>query len=201
MIKYICVINDKGQVSQVKKYAVYNSPTGSYCYRYADTLEALSGTGFENIITEEQLPVVFDGRGGYSRFRSDEYGFDRIIESDKETPLELEEMYRLNDPGFKLGWISPEGNTYSCGYTSHNKCAKMIVQKFYKGSRFPEKTLDRNGWLQVIDSWDGTEQQHGQFVFTEQGRITRKQADKLFDLGLYQNEEVKKLIAYSENEW
>ncbi|SEH51011.1 hypothetical protein SAMN02910265_01101 [Ruminococcus flavefaciens] len=185
----------------MKKYAVYDSSTGSYCYRYADTLEDLEGTGFEDIITEEQLPVVFDGRGGYYHFRPDEYGFNRIIESDKETPLELEEMYTLNDPEFKLGWISPEGDTYSCGYTNHNKCAKMIVQKFYPDSKFPEKTLDRNGWLQVIDSWDGTQRQHGQFVFTEQGKITQKQADRLFDLGLYNNEEVKKLIADSENDW
>ncbi|PPJ44640.1 hypothetical protein C0075_25405, partial [Rhizobium sp. KAs_5_22] len=61
----------------MKKYAVYDSPTGSYCYRYADTLEDLEGTGFEDIITEEQLPVVFDGRGGYYHFRPDEYGFNR----------------------------------------------------------------------------------------------------------------------------
>ena len=37
----------------MKKYAVYNSSTGSYCYRYADTLEDLEGTGFEDIIEKK----------------------------------------------------------------------------------------------------------------------------------------------------
>ncbi|WP_297960726.1 hypothetical protein [uncultured Ruminococcus sp.] len=185
----------------VKKYAVYSSPTGDYCYRYADSAEALEGTGFEEIITEEQLPVVFDGRGGYYHFRPDERGFKKVIESDKEYPLELEEMYKLNDPGFKLGWISPDGDTYSCAFTNHNKCAQMIARKFYPGSRFPERTLDRNGWLQVMDSWDGTREHHGQFVYTEKGSITRRQADRLFDLGLYNNSEVQKLIKDSENDW
>ncbi len=197
----IYLLNSERRVFKVKKYAVYSSPTGNYCYMYADCVEALENTGFEDIITEEQLPVVFDGRGGYSRFREDEPNFLRIIESDKEMPLSLEEMYKRNDPDFKLGWISPEGDTYSCAFTNHNKCAKMIAKTFYPDSRFPERTLDRNGWLQVIDSWDGTQRHHGQFVFTESGRITKKQADRLFDLGLYNNEEVRELIANSENDW
>lgn len=184
-----------------KKYAVYKSSTGSYCYLYVDTLEALEGTGFEDIISEDQLPVVFDGRGGYYHFRENDYGFLRIIESDKEQPLTLEEMFDKNSPDFKLGWISPDGDTYSCAFTNHSKCAKMIVEKFYPDSKYPETELDRQGWLQVIDSWNGTEQHHGQFVFTDQGKITSKQADRLFDLGLYENEEVKKLIADSENDW
>ena len=185
----------------MKKYAVYGSPTGEYCYRYADTMDDLAGTGFEELITEEQLPVVFDGSGGYFRFREDDHSFRRIIESDKEYPLELEEMFKLNDPDFKLGWISPDGDTYSCAFTNHNKCAKMIAMKYYPGARFPERTLDKNGWLQVMDSWDGTQQHHGQFVYTEKGFITKRQADKLFDLGLYNNSEVQQMIKDSENDW
>ena len=104
-----------------KKYAVYKSSTGSYCYLYVDTLEALEGTGFEDIISEDQLPVVFDGRGGYYHFRENDYGFLRIIESDKEQPLTLEEMFDKNSPDFKLGWISPDGDTYSCAFTNHSK--------------------------------------------------------------------------------
>ena len=185
----------------MKKYAVYGFPTGEYCYRYADTMDDLAGTGFEELITEEQLPVVFDGRGGYFRFREDDHSFRRIIESDKEYPLELEEMFKLNDPDFKLGWISPDGDTYSCAFTNHNKCAKMIAMKYYPGARFPERTLDKNGWLQVMDSWDGTQQHHGQFVYAEKGFITKRQADKLFDLGLYNNSEVQQMIKDSENDW
>ena len=113
----------------------------------------------------------------------------------------LEEMFKLNDPDFKLGWISPDGDTYSCAFTNHNKCAKMIAMKYYPDARFPERTLDKNGWLQVMDSWDGTQQHHGQFVYTEKGFITKRQADKLFDLGLYNNSEVQQMIKDSENDW
>mgnify|MGYP001435508180 CR=1 FL=1 len=185
----------------VKKYAVYGSETGQYYYQYADTIELLEGTGFEDIITEEQLPVVFDGRGGYFAFDPDDKKFVEIIESDEEVPLPLERMFYVNQPEFKLGWMSPEGDTYSCSYTNHTKCAKMLAKKFYPRAKFPELALDRAGWLKIIDSWDGSERRHGQFVYTERGRVTKKQADRLFDLGLYDNEEVRELIRTSEDDW
>ena len=183
------------------KFAIYKSKTGYFYHKYADTMEGLEGTGFENIITEEQLPVVFDGKGGYYKFSPNDLGFTEVIESDNEVPLPLEKMYFKNDPDFKLGWMSPEGDTYSCNYTGHNKCAQMLAKKFFPMSKYPETALDRGGWLKIIDSWDGTERQHGQFVYTDQGRVTKKQADKLFDLGLYDNEEVRQLIKDSEDEW
>lgn len=186
---------------EMKKYVIYSAETGLYYYQYADTIELLEGTGFENIITEEQLPVVFDGRGGYFSFDPEQHDFVEIIESDDEVPLPLEKMFYVNQPDFKLGWMSPEGDTYSCSYTNHTKCAKMLARKFFPRAKFPELALDRAGWLKIIDSWDGTERRHGQFVYTERGRVTKKQADKLFDLGLYDNEEVRELIRTSEDDW
>ncbi len=185
----------------MKKFAVYKSETGYYCYRYADTLAAIAGSGFENIIGEEQLPVVFDGRGGYFSFRENDYGFVKIIESDNDPPLPLEKMFFKNHPDFKLGWMSPDGDTYSCNYTNHNKCAKMLAKTFYPKAKYPETALDRAGWLKIIDSWDGTERMHGQYVHSDRGRVTKRQADKLFDLGLFENKEVKELIRNSENDW
>ena len=72
---------------KVNKFAIYRSDTGLYYYKYADTMEALAGTGFEDIITEEQLPVVFDGRGGYYRFKEDDYKFVKLVETEEEVPL------------------------------------------------------------------------------------------------------------------
>ena len=80
------------------KFAVYSSETGLYCYKYADTVEALQGSGFENIITEDRLPVVFDGKGGYFAFDPKDHNFVEIIESDKEVPLPLEKMFYKNHP-------------------------------------------------------------------------------------------------------
>lgn len=186
----------------LKKFAVYKSKTGFYCYEYHDTLESLKGTMFENIITEEQLPVVMDGKGGYYHFRGEvDYNFVEIIESDKEDPLPLEKMYFKNDDDFKLGWMSPDGDTYSCDFTGHTKAAIMICKKYFPHARLPERTLGKAGWLKIIDSWDGTERQHGQFVYSLTGRLTNRQADRLFDLGLYNNPEVREMLGASENDW
>ncbi len=185
---------------KMKKYAIYRSETGFYYYEYHDTLESLKGTMFDGIVTEDRLPVVFDGRGGFYHFTEDDYMFDHLTECEGE-PLTLEQMYFKNDDNFKLGWMSPDGDTYSCDYTSHTKCAVMLCNKFFPKAKLPERTLGKAGWLKIIDSWDGTQREHGQFVYSLTGRITKRQADRLFDLGLYNNEEVKKLIADCEDVW
>lgn len=185
----------------MKKYAVFKSETGYYYHDYIDTPEALTGTEFEGMIDESRLPVILDGRGGYYHFTGKDYGFDRIIETDSEPPLTIEEMFFKNSPNFKLGWMSPDGDTYSCSYTNHTRCAIFLAARYFPKARFPESALDRAGWLKIIDSWDGTEETHGQFVYSERGHITKKQADKLFDLGLYNNPEVIKLIHSCENDW
>ncbi len=183
-----------------KKYAIYKSETGYYFYEYYDTLEALKGTKFDGIVTEDKLPVVLDGTGGYYHFTEDDYMFVRLVESEG-CPLKLEQMYFKNQDTFKLGWMSPDGDTYSCDYTSHTKAAMMIAEKFFGKVKFPERTLGKAGWLKIIDSWDGTQREHGQFVYSLTGKVTKRQVDRLFDLGLYDNEEVKNMIKDCEHSW
>lgn len=185
----------------MKKYAIYKSETGYYYYKYIDSLKELINTNLEKIITKDNLPVIIDENGRYYRFTKNDYGFVKIVETNNTCPLSLEEMYFKNDSNFKLGWISPEGDTYSCNYTNHTKAAKMIAEKFFSDVKFPEITLGRAGWLKIIDSWDGVQREHKQFVYAFNGKITKRQADKLFDLGLYNNKEVKELIRNSENNW
>lgn len=179
----------------MKKFAVYKSGTGYYYYRYFDDMAQLAGTRLEQIVTEEKLPIVADDRGGYFCFNPNDYNFSEIIETDKECPLTLEQMFFRNQDNFKLGWISPDGDTYSCDYTSHAKAAIMIAKKFFPDTKYPERTLGRHGWLKVIDSWNGTEREHGQFVYSMKGKLTNRQINKLFDLGLYDNPEVKEMLA------
>lgn len=179
----------------MKKFAVYKSGTGYYYYRYFDDMAQLAGTRLEQIVTEEKLPIVADDRGGYFCFNPNDYNFSEIIETDKDYPLTLEQMFFKNQDNFKLGWISPDGDTYSCDYTSHAKAAIMIAKKFFPDTKYPERTLGRHGWLKVIDSWNGTEREHGQFVYSMKGKLTNRQINKLFDLGLYDNPEVKEMLA------
>ena len=184
----------------MQKYAIYKSDTGYYYRKYYDSIESLNGTGFENIISSDMLPIVIDDTGSFAVFKNAEYQFVKIVESDT-VPLTLEEMYFKNNADFKLGWMSPDGDTYSCDYTSHTKCAMMLADKFFPYALFPERALGRAGWIKIIDSWDGVQREHGQFVYSLTGKITNKQADKLFDLGLYGNAEVKELVQSSEGVW
>ena len=185
----------------MNKFAIYRSGIGMYYYKYIDTLEALAGSGFEEIITEEQLPVVLDDAGGYFKFNAEDHQFVKLAETEDDVPLTLEQMFSMDPDKFKLGWVSPDGDLYSCSYTNHNKCAEMLAAKFFPDAKYPELALGRKGWIKVIDSWDGKSRKHGQYVYSDNGRLTRRQADRLFDLGLYKNAEVKKLIAACEGEW
>ncbi|MCH5192943.1 MAG: hypothetical protein J1F11_03210 [Oscillospiraceae bacterium] len=185
----------------MKKFAIYRSETGFYYEEYIENMEQLAGTRFEKIVTEDMLPIIINENGGFHRFSEKDYGFVRFMESDKECPLKIEEMYLKNDLNFKLGWISPEGDTYSCSYTNHLKAAGHLAEKFCPGAKLPERALGKAGWLKVIDSWDGVGRTHSQFVYSISGKITKQQADTLFDLGLYNNEEVRKLIDDCEQRW
>lgn len=185
----------------MNKFAIYKSETGFYYYEYVDNLEQIKGTIFENIITDDKLPVVLDGNGGYFQFTDKDFCFVELVETEKKCPLSLEKMFFKNHENFKLGWLSPDGDTYSCSYTGHNKAAIAICAKYFPKTALPERTLGNAGWLKIIDSWDGTERQHGQFVYSMTGKMTKAQADKLFDIGLYYNEEVQKMIEDCADNW
>ena len=185
----------------MRKFAIYIAKTGYYYYEYFETLEQLKNTKLYGVVTEDKLPVVLDDKGGYYHFTDEDYNFVEIIETDKDCPLPLEKIYFKNHDDFKLGWISPEGDTYSCDYTNHTKAAVAIAKKFFPDAALPERTLGKAGWLKVIDSWDGASREHKQYVYSLTGKITKRQADKLFDLGLYYNPEVKKMLEECENNW
>ena len=193
-------IRDLPKGGRMQKYAIFKSETGYYYYKYYDTIESLTGTMFDGIISPESLPVVIDETGGFFSLKGAGYQFVRIAESDTE-PLTLEEMFFKNMDDFKLGWMSPDGDTYSCSYTGHAKCAKMLAEKFFPDAQLPERTLGKAGWLKIIDSWDGTQREHKQFVYSLTGKMTKRQADKIFDLGLYANPEVLEIISASEDSW
>ncbi|MBQ7266689.1 MAG: hypothetical protein IJS61_11435 [Firmicutes bacterium] len=183
------------------KYVVYKGKTGYYCYEYVDDMERVVQRGFADIITKEDLPVVIDDKGGFYKFMPDEADFVKFLDSDEKYPLPIEQMYFKNEDDFTLGWMSPEGDTYSCDYTNHTKCAQVLAEVLYGATKLPERTLGMAGWLKIIDSWDGVAREHGQYVYSLSGKITKKQADKLFDLGLYENEQVQALIKECEDYW
>lgn len=185
----------------MNKFAIYKAATGFYYYRYFDSLNQLKGTDLEGIVTEDKLPVVLDNKGGYFHFTGKDYGFCRIVETESDCPLPLEKMFFKNHEDFKLGWISPEGDTYSCDYTGHSKAAAAIAKKFFPKTNTPGRTLEKAGWIKVIDSWDGVQREHKQFVYSLNGKLTQRQIDCLFDLGLYYNPEVQEIVRDNEKDF
>lgn len=176
------------------KFVIYRSETGLFYRNYYDDMQQLSDNPLGILITEDMLPIVDDGKGGYYRFSEKDPGFVEVRECETDYPLPLEAMFYKNHKNFRLGWISPDGDTFSCGFMDHSRAAKMICNRFYPNSNNPEIRLGKAGWLKIIDSWNGTEQAHGQFVYSSTRHITQRQLDKLYDLGLYNNPEVKELL-------
>ena len=67
-----------------------------------------------------------------------------------ELPEEDTTKYRnlLNVPdSCRLGWLSPEGKFYPCGYADHDEYAYMIIGQ-------PVKMLEAEGWCRITGSND-----------------------------------------------
>ena len=123
----------------MRKFAIYKAETGYYYRPYYDTMESLKGTELDGLVLEDKLPVIADGGGGYFSFNGNDYCFDRLVETEDECPLTLEQMFFKNWPGFKLGWVSPDGDTYACDYTNHTKAAIMLTKRFFPHAKLPER--------------------------------------------------------------
>lgn len=183
------------------KYAIYQRGTvGLYAVEYADTKDAIRHFPY---IKEESLPVIINRAGGYTSFIEEiekKNGFLRIIEiDDNEEPLTREEMYPKNSSLFEFGWISPEGDSFATPHEGHYRSAEALCKEFgYKGYN-SERILEEKGWVKVTGSWRGGNLEKA--VYVEDCFITKKQADKLFDLGLYDVGFVPGYIRRSEGSW
>lgn len=83
------------------------------------------------------------------------YGIQKGNEDDIEISF-FNEFIGIPKPTIEksAGWISPDGKFYSCGTTEHRGLAKRLCVHFYGDLDNPEKTLEENFWLKVLD--DGT---------------------------------------------
>jgi hypothetical protein len=183
-----------------EKYAIYQGKIGLRAEQYIDSEEGLK---YYPYIKVESLPVIVNGVGGYTSFNLEyekENGFLKIIEVDEEQePLTREQRYPKNSDKFEYGWISPEGVTYNTGYEGHSSAADAICKELGFKSYYGERTLETKGWVKVTGSWD--KGKLNKEVFVEDLHITKKQADKLFDLGLYETEYVPSMVHFSEKDW
>lgn len=175
------------------KYAIFRGKVGLYSWRYIDSVKDLKDYPY---IKKESLPVLVNKMGGYHSFSKNEPGFLEIrkVADDKE-PLTREERFPKNSSEFEYGWIDPEGNTYNTGYEGHHSCAYCLLKELGIETFMPERKLEEMGFVKITRLLGKT------VVLANDLFVTKNQADTLFDLGLYDLDDVKLLIHCSEAKW
>lgn len=182
------------------KYAIYKNKIGLRAVEYADTKKAIRDFPY---IKEEYLPVIINNMGGYTSFNLEyekQKGFIEIIEVSKDKePLTREQMYPKNSPDFEYGWISPDGDTYNTGHEGHLYAADAICNELGTTTHCGESELESKGWVKVTGSWDKGVLEKA--IYVKDFYITKKQADSLYELGLWETGYVSAMINHSENTW
>ena len=136
----------------MKVYAIYQKGLGKIAREYIDTRDGLIA-GRYMYIPENTLPVVIGRFGDYCTFVDEAekkkgfVGFKTCRED--EAPLSREEMYPKNAEAFAMGWISPQGDTYACGYAAHIYCADAICRDLGYDCRNGQRTLEKMGWAEI----------------------------------------------------
>jgi len=178
------------------KYAIYKGNIGLYDWEYCDTEESIKGYPY---IKSSSLPVIINDKGGYTSFSKEESDFIKIIEvNEDEEPLTLEERYPKNSKDFKYGWIDLDGNTYNTGHQGHLKAAEKICNELKMKTFNGERHLENLGWIKTTKGMFDNESIN---LYVENGIITRKQYNTLFDIGLSEHELVKIFVRKSEERW
>lgn len=183
------------------KHAIYKANYGGYySWEYIDDLKDCKNILGGYYLTQEDLPIIVNSRGGHCSFSMKDEGFVKIIECpDGQDPLTREQRFPKNSDNFEYGWIDLDGNTYNCGHEGHNQSARYLCEEFGYDTYRYERELEDRGWVKITASWHrGVLEKH---VYSVPFFITKKQADTLFDLGLWDIDDVRVLIECSELKW
>ena len=183
----------------MKVYAIYQKGLGKIAREYIDTREGLIA-GRYMYIRESELPVVISRFGDACTFlpeAEEKKGFIGFKTCrDNEEPLSREEMYPKNAEEFSMGWISPGGDTYACGFAAHIYCAEAICRDLGYDSRNGQRTLEKLGWAEVTKNLHegGCPMVH---VGGGEGLLTEAQIACLEKLGIDGYPEIRRQILRS----
>ena len=182
------------------KYAIYKNEVGLYAKEYIDNLADCKYILGGHYVKKEDLPIVLNRVGGRCSFYPITENFVEVIEIDSDAaPLTREQMYPKNSVQFEYGWISPEGDTYNTGYEGHYPAAHHLCKEFNYNLYDKERALEENGWIKITAHYNKGVLEKD--IFVKDLFITKKQADTLFDLGLYDFGYVPLYIENSELRW
>lgn len=183
------------------KYAIYKTPYGGLrASDYIDTIKGCRYYLFAPYITEDRLPIIVNGAGGYMSFNPNDPNFVEIIEcAEDEEPLTLEQRYPKNSDSFKYGWIDLDGNTYACSHEAHYRSAECICNTLGYNSYNAESTLEKLHWVKVTRDLRSNRRRAypGDGIY-----VTKQQADTLIELRLHEEDKmVNDFIRFSEDRW
>ena len=117
-------------------------------------------------------------------------------------PLTREEMYPKNVPEFEYGWISPVGDTYNTGREGHVKSADMLCKEMGIETSNAERYLEEHSWLKIAETITYNEnKERVKTALIYNCVITKKQAEKVIDLGLEHIEHMGFLLKHSQQFW
>lgn len=189
------------------KYAIYKGNVGLYAKEYFDKIDPdlfyERGVLGWQMIDENDLPIVVNNFGGRCLFDPTDERFVKIIEVDEDQePLTREQCYPKNSPDFEFGWISPEGDTYNTGFQGHHRAAVMICEELGYRGYLEESALEEKGWIKIARDVPYTyENTHKQRIYSNDLKMTKKQADTLIDLGFSTADDFKLLVEFNEDRW
>lgn len=182
------------------KYAIYRTKVGlratEYYERYDRELFEQHGVWGCSRLAPDRFPILVNSAGGHCSFDPSDSNFVEIIEvEDGQEPLTREQCFPKNSKEFYFGWISPEGDTYNSGFEGHSRCAEMICKELGLKTYNPELFLKDNGWVKVLREAPYTsDNKLKRIIYVKDLRLTKKQADALFDVGLYDHPDVRLML-------
>lgn len=178
------------------KYAIYQTPFGLRAELYIDNMRDFKR---HSIFGNPDFPMIVNSNGGHCPFIEEidrKHGFLYFKEvPEDEEPLTREERYPKNSNKFFYGWIDPMGNTYTCGFEGHYTCAGAICRELGIDAYNAENELEKRGWLKVSRPAPyNPDNKNKRTIYTDSLRITKKQADTIYELRLHEDRYVRRLL-------
>lgn len=182
-------------------WAIFKDEYGLYAKEYINSIEKVKDTIYGHYINDKDTPFVINRAGGRTVFDDKDKDFVEFRESET-FPLTRKDMFPKNLDDFHYGWIDLEGNTYACSFRDHSYAAEFLCEEMGYNSHYAERQLENLGWIKISREAPYTPDNiNSQYPYIMTDTITKKQADTLFDLNLYNDWRIKHIIEESEKTW
>lgn len=146
-------------MKKLKKYMFIRDYNGSIkVWEYIDDIKYAMTYWYVSLAIKKYgadsvMPIVMNKLGDYHTHRPDADDVIDIIEAADWPTLKLWQTYPKNVHDFKTGWVSPDGDTYTCDMYEHVDCAIAIADQLYgeQTKTICDEFLLRLGWFKCAN--------------------------------------------------